>query len=156
MKALKLSLIALAIAGFAGTSQAADTSAKVDLKGTVGVNCGIAVKPTAKATNLDILNGEKNTQVASVVENCNSGTGYTVQVTSGNKGQLVSDARGASPVSFEASYDDAKGAIADALVAERAEAYFDRVGSLAVSFNGNPRAIAGVYADVLTVTIAAK
>ena len=50
MKALKLSLIALALAGFAGASQAADTSAKVELKGTVGINCGIAVKPTAKAT----------------------------------------------------------------------------------------------------------
>jgi hypothetical protein len=122
----------------------------------VAVNCTIDVKPTAKATSLDILKGEKEALVGVITESCNSGNGYTVQVTSDNAGQLLSKSNGAKPTAYEARYDDGQGAIAKEIVAQRDKAFFGRQGNLTVSFAGDEQAIAGVYADVVNLVIKAK
>lgn len=151
------SLIALAvIAASFGASAADQDSAKLELRGSVAVNCTIAVKPTAKATSLDILGGEKSTLVGVVTESCNSGNGYTVQVSSDNAGQLLSTSAGAKPTLYTAAYDDALGDIAKELVAGRDTAFFNRQGNLTVSFAGDAQAIAGVYSDIVNVVIKAK
>lgn len=151
------SLVALALFASAFGAYAADQdSAKLELRGSVAVNCTIAVKPTAKATSLDILGGEKSTLVGVVTESCNSGNGYTVQVSSDNAGQLLSKAAGAKPTVYTAAYDDATGDIAKELVAGRDQAYFNREGNLTVSFAGDAQAIAGVYSDIVNVVIKAK
>jgi hypothetical protein len=130
------SLIALAvIAASFGASAADQDSAKLELRGSVAVNCTIAVKPTAKATSLDILGGEKSTLVGVVTESCNSG---------------------AKPTLYTAAYDDALGDIAKELVAGRDTAFFNRQGNLTVSFAGDAQAIAGVYSDIVNVVIKAK
>ncbi|MES2942115.1 MAG: hypothetical protein V4772_04505 [Pseudomonadota bacterium] len=151
------SLIALALFASAFGAYAADQdSAKLELRGSVAVNCTIAVKPTAKATSLDILGGEKSTLVGVVTESCNSGNGYTVQVSSDNAGQLLSKSAGAKPTIYTAAYDDASGDIAKELVAGRDTAFFNREGNLTVSFAGDAQAIAGVYSDIVNVVIKAK
>ena len=151
------SLIALAIIASSFGAFAADQdAAKLELRGSVAMNCTIAVKPTAKATALDILVGEKSTLVGVVTESCNSGNGYTVQVSSDNYGQLRSDAPGAKVTQYTAAYDDASGDIAKELVAGRDTAFFGREGKLTVSFAGDAQAIAGVYSDIVNVVIKAK
>ena len=156
MNAIKSS-IALAIFAVASFgAHAATESAKLELRGSVAVNCTIDVKPTAKATSLDILKGEKEALVGVITESCNSGNGYTVQVTSDNAGQLLSKSNGAKPTAYEARYDDGEGAIAKEIVAQRDKAFFGRQGNLTVSFAGDEQAIAGVYADVVNLVIKAK
>jgi hypothetical protein len=157
MKALK-TLIALSAvaAAFGAHAATASDSAKLELRGSVAVNCTIAVQPTAKATNLDILGGEKDTLVGVVTENCNSGNGYSVHLSSDNAGQLLSKAAGAKPTVYSASYDDGAGDIAKEIVASRDQAQFDRQGKLTVSFAGDAQAIAGVYSDIVNLVIKAK
>lgn len=149
-------LIALSLFAAAFGAYADQDSAKLELRGSVAVSCTIAVKPTAKATSLDILGGEKDTLVGVVTENCNSGNGYTVQVSTDNFGQLRSTAPGAKITPYTAAYDDATGDISKALVAGRDTAFFNRQGNLTVSFAGDSQAIAGVYADVVNLVIKAK
>ncbi|MBX3585383.1 MAG: hypothetical protein KF796_01975 [Ramlibacter sp.] len=155
MNALKTT-IALATIAAAFGAHAASDSAQLELRGSVAVNCTIDVKPTAKATTLDIINGEQNTLVGTVTENCNSGTGYSVHLTSSNAGQLLSKSVGAKPTVYEAAYDDGQGAIAQEIVASRDAAFFGRQGNLTVSFAGDKEAIAGVYADIVNLVIKAK
>ena len=58
------SLIALAVLASSFGAFAADQdAAKLELRGSVAVNCTIAVKPTAKATSLDILGGDRKLQL---------------------------------------------------------------------------------------------
>ena len=149
---IALSLFAAAFGAYA----AEEDSAKLELRGSVAVSCTIAVKPTAKATSLDILGGEKDTLVGVVTENCNSGNGYTVQISTDNFGQLRSTAPGAKVTPYTAAYDDATGDISKELVAGRSTAFFNRQGNLTVSFAGDSQAIAGVYADIVNLVIKAK
>ncbi len=153
MLALKTAFAALAAA--LGVHAAADT-AKMELGGTVASNCTIAVVPTAKASSLDIVNGERDTLVGVVTESCNSGNGYAVSLTFNNRGQLRSDASGARPTSYEARYDDAQGVTARELVAQRRQIFFGREGHLTVNFAGDPTAVAGSYSDVVNLVIQAK
>jgi hypothetical protein len=155
MNAFKTAIAFAAITAAMG-AQAATDSAQLELRGSVAVNCTIEVKPTAKATSLDIINGEQQALVGTVTENCNSGTGYTVHLTSSNQGQLLSTAVGAKPAVYEAAYDDGQGAIGKEIVASRQEAQFGRQGALTVSFAGDKQAIAGVYSDIVNLVIKAK
>jgi hypothetical protein len=159
MKSLKsaLCLVVSAIGIFASATHAvAQNAASLEIRGSVAVNCTISIIPTAKATNLDILGGEKDTLVGTATETCNSGNGYTVQVTSGNQGSLINKANGAVPSTYQARYDDGTGQIAEKIVANRDKAQFGRQGRLMVSFAGNSQAIAGVYSDTINLVIAAK
>ena len=155
MNALKTTAALALIAAAFGANAATDT-AKLELRGSVAVNCTIEVKPTAKATSLDILGGEKDTLVGVVTENCNSGTGYSVHVSSDNAGKLLSKSVGAKPTVYEARYDDGVGEIAKEIVASRDKAHFGRQGNLTVSFAGDQQAIAGVYSDIINLVIKAK
>jgi len=157
IKGMSLSVVAVSLAAaFALPAQAAGESGKIELQGRVGENCTVAVTQLPKATALDIVGGEKNAQVADVVESCNVGVGYKVTLTSANQGRLLSGATGAQPVSFAVGYDNANGDIAKELVATRDSAQFDKKVPVTVSFAANPQAIAGTYTDTVTVTIAAR
>jgi hypothetical protein len=151
-------LIALSIfaAAFGVQADEGSDSAKLELRGSVAVNCTIAVRPTAKATSLDILGGEKGTLVGVVTENCNAGNGYTVQLSTDNAAQLRSTAPGAKAMTYTAAYDDAAGDISKLLVASRNTAFFNRQGNLTVSMAGDSQAIAGVYSDTVNLVIKSK
>jgi len=155
IKAASLSLVALSItAAFALPAHA--ESGKIELQGRVGENCTVAVAQLPKATALDIIAGEKEAQVADVVESCNIGAGYKVSLTSANAGRLLNPLTGAQPVGFSVAYDNADGAIEKELVALRDTAQFGKRVPVLVSFPANPQAIAGTYSDTVTITIAAK
>jgi hypothetical protein len=73
MNAIKSSIALAIFAAASFGAHAATESAKLELRGSVAVNCTIDVKPTAKATSLDILKGEKEALVGVITESCNSG-----------------------------------------------------------------------------------
>jgi hypothetical protein len=155
MKFVTSSILLAALAA-SSIAHAAGETAQVQVSGAVAVNCTLAVTPTAKASSLSILAGESAAVVGTVTENCNSGTGYTVTLTSANAGSLLSTAAGAVPTTYQATYDDGAGAIASQIVATRNNAQFGRQGDLKVSFAGNSQAVAGQYNDTLNLIIAAK
>ncbi len=161
MKTLK-TVIALsaAFAGFAAHAQSnASTSARLEVKGSVAQSCTIAVTALPKAAALDLTGGESNAEVGEITEDCNSGSGYTVSVSSAHNGQLRSNPGDATAplAAYSALYDDASGKIDNGgLVATRNGAFFGRKGKLLVNIAANAQAIAGNYSDNVTFVIAAK
>jgi hypothetical protein len=172
MKSFKSALALVAVAMFASSAYAVNEDnngnhygqykqdgqnvAGMELRGSVAINCTISITPTAKATSLDIVGGEKSTLVGTATESCNSGNGYTVEVSSSNQGSLVNKANGAVPTAYQAVYDDGTGQIDSKIVANRGKAQFGRQGKLLVTFAGNAQAIAGTYSDTVNLVIAAK
>ena len=135
------------------SSISTQASSSLNLAGVVSTNCTVSIAATPKAASLDPKGGEQNTSVGVVTETCNSGSGYTVSITSQNGGKLVS---GDTSALYTASYDDATGLIASGLTATRNSAFFNRTGNLLINIPANDKAIAGNYADNITVVIAAK
>ena len=160
MKTIKIVFaLAAAAAGFSANAQSQTVSAQLQLTGAIAQVCTIAVAPTAKATTLDLKNGESDAVVGTVTENCNAGAGYTVSVASQNGGQLrtVANDPSAPLASYSARYDDATGSLAaSGLSTTRTSANFDRQRNLFVSVTPNAQAIAGSYSDSITFVIAAK
>ena len=138
-----------------GVLAAAQDPAKFELHGAVALNCTLSATATAKAGTLNIQAGEKNTLVGIVTENCNSGNGYTVEISSGNAGRLVS-APGIQPKAYDAHYDNGSGTIAKEITAERDAPSFNRQSHLTVDFSGDAQAITGEYADTVNLVIKAK
>lgn len=160
MKTIKtVFALAAAASGFSAHAQTQTTSAQLQLTGAIAQICTIAISPTAKASTLDIKNGESDAVVGTVTENCNGGAGYTVSIASQNNGQLrtVASDPNAPLANYSARYDDATGSLAaSGLSATRATANFDRQRNLLVTVTPNAQAIAGSYSDSITFMIAAK
>ncbi|WP_044561505.1 hypothetical protein [Azospirillum sp. B4] len=131
----------------------ADTSGTVKLSGTVSLNCSVAV--TDASAQLNILSGSSNVQVGTVVETCNDGAGYTITVASANGGSLKSSANGAQPVAYTTSYDGTNGS-GQSFTVTRSGAQFNKTANVSVTVPASAQAIAGSYADTLTITIAGK
>lgn len=155
MKFIKSSIV-LAVLAAGGVAHASSASGQIQLSGSVANICTLAVTATAKATNLDILGGETNAVVGTISEDCNSGNGYTVSLTSTNSGKLTSSANGSTPTTYTAAYDNGTGSIATKITADRNSHQFGRQGQVQVSFAGNSQAVAGSYTDTLNIVIAAK
>jgi hypothetical protein len=96
--------------------------------------------------------------VGTVTEDCNSVTGYAVTITSANYGQLRTNPDDATAplAAYSVAYSDATGDITSTLTATRNQAKFNSVNNLVVAIAANAQAIAGSYADSLTLQIAAK
>ncbi|ASG23492.1 hypothetical protein Y958_13870 [Nitrospirillum viridazoti CBAmc] len=131
----------------------ADTSGSIKLSGTVIQSCTVAV--TDAGATLNILSGSSNVAVGSVVENCNDGAGYTITVASANNGTLKSSATGAQAVSYTTTYDGTNGS-GSSFAVTRSGAQFNKTSNVSVTVPANAQAIAGSYADTLTITIAGK
>lgn len=145
---------AAAIAGAASGANAQAASGTIRLSGTVAVNCTVAVTDLNQSLNL--VAGETSKQVGSVIENCNSGTGYTITVASANTGRLTSTGTGTSPVSFTLGYDGQSSTLATALSLTRSTAQFAKTVPVTVTIPAAANRIAGTYTDTLTVTIDAR
>jgi spore coat protein U-like protein len=129
------------------------TSGSVALKGTVPLVCTVGV--TDMNQSLNLTGGESNKQVGSVVENCNSGTGYNISISSANAG-LLKPASGSATISYTVGYDGQSGGLTSAMTVGRSSAQFSKTSALNVTVPANAQAIAGNYSDTVTITIAAK
>ncbi|MFC7335215.1 hypothetical protein [Rhodocista pekingensis] len=143
----------VATAVTASAAAAAQSGSTIQLRGTVAVNCSVAV--TDLNQTLNISGGETNKQVGTVTENCNRGNGYKITVGSANAGKLVSGAAGTSPIMYTTIYDGQSGN-AGSLEVLRSQAQFNKVSSVNVTIPASAQYIAGDYADTLTITIAAR
>ena len=130
----------------------ASTSGSVKLQGNVALNCSVAVTDLNQTLNL--VGGESARQVGTVVENCNSGTGYSISLSSANGGLLKNSSN--ATVSYQVAYDGQGGSLGSTMSVTRSTAQFAKSVPLAVSLSANTNAIAGSYSDTVTITIAAK
>lgn len=142
---------ALLLAAYAVPVQAAGATGTLRLKGNVTQVCTVEVRDMG--TDLNLVNGSNTVPVGEVTENCNSGTGYTITLSSQNEGKLTTGT--GAQVPYTVNYDGATGG-AHGLQVNRDGARFDKKSTLAVNVNGNAQAIAGNYTDTVTITIAAK
>ncbi|TWB12999.1 spore coat protein U-like protein [Nitrospirillum amazonense] len=131
----------------------AATSGTIKLNATVLQTCTVAV--TDAGATLNILSGSSNVAVGSVVENCNDGAGYTITVASSNNGTLKSSATGAQAIGYTTSYDGTNGS-GGSFTVTRSGAQFNKTSNVSVTVPANAQAIAGSYADTLTITITGK
>ena len=124
------------------------------------VRCEIAVAPTPEATQLNLLEGHSELLVAQVTERCNSGSGYTVSMSSRGNGALVGPR---AAVGYRLRYQDTNPELSGsesspAVVTDRAE----RTGAegvkreLRISVPSSPEIAGGWYEDTVTLTISAK
>ncbi|WP_234703770.1 hypothetical protein [Rhodospirillum centenum] len=151
--ALAATALVATAAAFTTGASAQQASGTIQLRGTVAVNCTIAVTDLNQPLNL--TGGESNKQVGTVTENCNRGNGYKISVASANAGKLVSGAAGTTPISYATQYDGQSGN-SGTLEVIRNQAQFNKVSSVNVTIPASAQYIAGDYADTLTITIAAR
>lgn len=155
MKTLtRIALAATALIAMTGAAHANASSGSINLGGSVALNCTVGVTDAGVALNLTA--GETNRSVGQVVETCNSGTGYTIQISSANAGQLTSSGSGTTPINYQVGYDGQSGALSSAMTLTRNNAQFGLTRSVSVTIPGSAQYIAGAYSDTITVTIQAK
>jgi spore coat protein U-like protein len=145
--------VAAALAFFSLPALAQTTSGTVALKGTVPLVCTVGVTDLNQSLNL--TGGESAKQVGSIVENCNSGTGYNISISSANTGKLKA-ATGTATINYTVGYDGTAGNLTSAMTVGRSTAQFAKTSALNVTVPANAQAIAGNYSDTVTITIAAK
>ena len=149
----KIILAAAAFAALLSTPALAQSNGAVALKGTVPLVCTVGV--TDMNQSLNLTGGESNKSVGSIVENCNSGTGYNITVSSSNAGKLKA-ASGTAEISYTVGYDGQSGGLTSNMTVARSGAQFSKTSALNVTVPANAQAIAGSYSDTVTITIAAK
>lgn len=134
-----------------GAAAEASTSGTIQLKGSVAKTCTISVSDV-NAT-LDIVGGENSRSVGTVVENCNSGSGYDITITSANSGALRA---GNATVNYSVVYDNQTQTLGSPWTVNRNSAQFGKQVTVGVTIPARPNAVAGSYTDTLTIQIAAK
>jgi spore coat protein U-like protein len=149
---LRAALAAAPVFALLGAAPAeAQTAGTIRLAGVVSTTCTLAVADAGPS--LDIVRGESARAVATVTETCNAND-YTVTLSSLNQGRLV--APGAA-VSYTASYDGQSAALSAPLAVRRTKhSRQGRAVTLYVTLPPTAQAVAGSYADTVTVAIAAR
>lgn len=147
-------LAALASTGIAHAQSSKSDKSTLHISGKVDLDCSIRVDATTIASNINIIGGESNSIAGVVTENCNSGNGYSITITSKNQDNLQSGTN--KNISYAATYDDGTGTISTEIVAKRNIAQFGRKGNFAITLPAVPTAEAGSYNDQITFVIAAK
>ncbi|WP_119680495.1 Csu type fimbrial protein [Indioceanicola profundi] len=145
-------LLALSILT-AGTPGMAASQVEIRLRGVVPAVCTVSVSNAS--SNLNIVQGESGTQIATVTELCNAVSGYKVSVESANGGRMMPDLGGVG-IAYSLSYDTAAVGSGGGLVAERAPTGAARQSVLSATLPASPQANAGNYSDTVTVSISAK
>ena len=139
---------------------AAATTGSVTINGKVPISCAIVVTPAAGASNIaDISAGNTNLLVATVTENCNDPSGYSVSLAGANSGSytgLFKDSVSAATVAFNVSY--AGTSVSGATVTNVA-APANTTKNVQITYAATPNLTGSVgytYAETLTFTITAK
>ncbi len=135
-------------------ASAQPSSGSIGLRGGVPVDCALFINQSSQT--VDIVNGVSNLTLGSVGERCNSGTGYTVTISSANGGVMLSQGAQAVPYSIQ-WHDTGLRSLTTPVVMSRggARAYLT-TRSFRVTVPAQPQALAGVYTDTITMTIAAR
>lgn len=155
----KFNLLATALTTLSlSVSAYAATSGVLQLRGTVQARLSIELINDTNAGTLDLETTQSDFTVAQAREKSNSKTGYKVNISSTNAGELVSDEDPASTIAYTLKYD---GTSVDLSGDEFSYAYptpgnNDR--DLQISYTGVPfeDLVEGTYGDDVTFTISAN
>lgn len=135
------------------------TTGNLLLKGSVPALLSITVTPESLATSLPLDTTQSAAKVASVNEQSNSNTGYSVSISSSNQGKLVHESVSASAINYSLAYggnviDLESG---DSFVYASPESV-DTDKDIEISYTGVPHEdlIQGNYMDTVTFTISAN
>lgn len=149
---------------FGQTAQTTD-SAELTLSGQVAGRVAISVLGTGDFSNLDLMQDVTNQKVATVTEQSNVSTGYTVTLTSSNfeeGGPRFAGGAGDDTLAYSLRYNgaDVDFSTNDAVITDendRLEAVNGVDKDLEVSYQGTAvNIVEGTYSDTLTFEIAAK
>lgn len=143
---------AAALALLAATAGAqANSSGTIQIQGTVAKTCTVSV--TDAGATLNLVSGESRKPVGTVVETCNSGQGYDITLSSTHGGQLRS---GNNDIAYQVVYDEQTNGLTSPWTLTRSTAQFDKQVNVMVTVPAKSDAVAGTYADTITIQIAAK
>lgn len=133
----------------------AQSNGSIGLRGTMETICFVQINQT-NTNSIDLIKGTSNLTIGTVGEKCNRGNGFTVTISSANAGALV-NATGAR-AAYTVQYDNSGvKSLTNPVVLTRTSAKKTvSTKSFKVNIPANPQAIAGTYADTITVAIAAR
>ncbi len=138
----------------------AASSGSVTITGKVPINCGITVTPQSGASNIaDVSQATTNLLVATVTENCNDPSGYSVSVVGTNSGTftgLLKDSVSSATVPFTVTYNSVSVA---ASVITNVALPANVTKNVQITYLATPNLTGSVgytYAETLTFTITAK
>ncbi len=138
----------------AGSAAAAPAVNGIALRGAVETDCALYVNDHGKS--VDIGGGVTNFTLGSVGERCNSGSGYTITISSANGGSMLNgrgDAIGYTVAWNDSGWQDLGSPVVLTRNSARPTVW---TRSFRVSVPAAPQAIAGEYEDIVTMTIAAR
>lgn len=144
-------LIGLAVAALDPSTARAGASEQIHLQAVVPVRCGIEI--TRHDAALDLAAGFNRARVATIVESCNQPSGYTLTFSSASAGTLV---RGDAAIRYTARYGGREIGLGKPAVLGRVGPEFGIRRDLAISAPASSGLLAGIYQDVITVTITAR
>lgn len=133
----------------------AKSEGQFDVTGVVPAACVVEVEDLD--TILNLWTGEKGAKVANIKETCNSGSGYTISFKSDNAGAMANQDDPSLTVAYGFNYDTATGQnLAKDVQLVRDGLEFQREHVVTVDVDGDYNRRAGIYQDMVTVTIAAN
>ncbi len=155
-----VALLAMVMLTLTPAAAQAATSGSVTVNGKVPVNCNISVAAASGATNIaDLSAGNSSLLVATVTENCNDPSGYSVSVSGTNSGSysgVFKDSVSGATQPFSVSYN---GSAVAASTVTNVTAPANVAKDVRISYAANS-ALTGstgyTYAETLTFTIVAK
>jgi hypothetical protein len=138
----------------------AGDSGALQLRGQIALACSIRVDATQVATSLDLTQSETDLSVASVTETCNSGTGYTIKVSSQGNGSLYGPL---DAVTYQLKYDEVEADLSASQVSPvLVTNVTGKTGAegvtkdVTISYSTDGSLSGGTYEDTLVFTVAAK
>lgn len=155
MKILTL-LFSVLVLCLCNTNAIADT---LLLQGSISQILNLTVTPSPIANNLDLSTSQNNLIVASINEQSNSKTGYTVNITSLNRGKLKRT-NGTTSISYTAKYNGNSISIYNSsgtILSYPTSSAVNINKNLTISYTGTDPAtlIEGTYVDTVTFIISA-
>jgi hypothetical protein len=154
---IKNLVVALSLsAGLLLASQAdAASRGEIRLFGVVQNQCEISVTVDGKANQLNLVGGENNTKVATIIETCNGSQGYDIKFSSQNKGFMLN--AGGAKVEYQIDYDSMQNRqLSGVETLTRNGPQWSKRHDLTVDVAANNQRAAGDYSDVIVVEVVAK
>jgi hypothetical protein len=134
------------------------TTAVLNLKGTVAQILEISITPETLATTLPLTQSQSAVKIATVTERSNSHTGYKVQITSLNLGQLKGS-NGNDVLPYSLTYNNNAVNLTSATGQTFSYSFTNAAPvdrNVGITYTGSSSLPSGDYVDAVTFTISAN
>ena len=132
-------------------------SVTLNLSGAVPVLCTFVYTPNANASQLNLVTGQPNgIQVATVNEWCNNRAGFTVIMSSVNKGLVLQGDPAATAYPYLMGYGNVYQPSTGTVSVQRSGPAFDFEVPINMKFDAMQRVVNGKYVDTLSIQVRAN